>query len=357
MSSSTATQDNSKHAIVLIDSDTTSLTISWPEVPRARRYALEYTDATTNETNAYTVLSDKLTSTQARKRNLDPKHGPFTFRVRARDEVDFIGEMMTSDELNLLSEDEANSRMEAPLATAVGNCCAHVQWKKAHDNTFELQMREVQGGAAWQTIATSLKNTEARKRNLTSSALYQFRVRPNTTDSSDGNIPFSPPSNQVQALSISPGLARLFPRGGDGAMLLTKNNTAMTSMKLADALAGKVTMLYFSAHWCGPCRQFTPQLANYYNALKKSSNNVEVVFVSLDHDESSFNSYYKSMPWLAVPFDEDDHGNNVREDLQGRFSVNGIPRLVVLNAQGSVVEENAVGKDLNSILIRANSAI
>ena len=183
-----------------------------------------------------------------------------------------------------------------------------------------------------------------RKRNLTAKTLYQFRVRQNADTDGSIDYPFSPPSNSVQAISIAPGLAQLFPPGED-AKLLTKAGT----INLADALAGKVTMLYFSAHWCGPCRQFTPQLTTYYKALKKSgnANAVEVVFVSLDHDESSFDGYFGSMPWLAVPFD-DDHA--VREGLQGRFLVNSIPRLVILNAQGGVVEENAVGKDLNTVL-------
>ena len=84
-------------------------------------------------------------------------------------------------------------------------------------------------------------------------------------------------------------------------------------------------------------------------SVEKSSSlkAVEVLFVSLDHDESSFDDYFSSMPWLAVPFDDD---NDIREGLQGKFHVNSIPRLVVLNAQDCVVDENAVGKDLNAVL-------
>jgi nucleoredoxin len=42
--------------------------------------------------------------------------------------------------------------------------------------------------------------------------------------------------------------------------------------------------LYFSAHWCGPCKSFTPTFAKEYEKLKSDGKNVEVVFVSSDKD-------------------------------------------------------------------------
>ncbi|CAM9401327.1 unnamed protein product, partial [Heterosigma akashiwo] len=38
--------------------------------------------------------------------------------------------------------------------------------------------------------------------------------------------------------------------------LINNQNQAVSQ----GALAGKVVAIYFSAHWCGPCRKFTPQL-------------------------------------------------------------------------------------------------
>ena len=40
------------------------------------------------------------------------------------------------------------------------------------------------------------------------------------------------------------------------------------AVKTAEALADKVVAIYFSAHWCPPCRGFTPKLAEIYNGLK-----------------------------------------------------------------------------------------
>jgi thioredoxin-like negative regulator of GroEL len=46
--------------------------------------------------------------------------------------------------------------------------------------------------------------------------------------------------------------------------------------------------VYFSAHWCPPCRQFTPQLASLYKQAKAAGRKFEVVFVSADREESGF---------------------------------------------------------------------
>lgn len=56
---------------------------------------------------------------------------------------------------------------------------------------------------------------------------------------------------------------------------------------------------------CGPCRNFTPQLAATYAALKAEGKSFEIVFVSSDQDAAAFTDYYgKEMPWLALPFED-----------------------------------------------------
>eukprot|EP00438_Fugacium_kawagutii_P030401 Skav230844 [mRNA] locus=scaffold3471:169667:173653:+ [translate_table: standard] len=58
--------------------------------------------------------------------------------------------------------------------------------------------------------------------------------------------------------------------------------------------------LYFSAHWCPPCRGFTPQLAAALAGDRFPQ--IKVVFCSSDRSEGDFQSYYAEMPWLALPF-------------------------------------------------------
>lgn len=100
-------------------------------------------------------------------------------------------------------------------------------------------------------------------------------------------------------------------------------------------LEGKNVILYFSAHWCGPCRRFTPTLAKCHEALKRAGRPVEVVFVSLDRSDADFQEYFGSMPWKAVP-------QKGSAGIAQSFGVTTIPRLVVLDPNGAVINGDAV---------------
>ena len=71
-------------------------------------------------------------------------------------------------------------------------------------------------------------------------------------------------------------------------------------MLLMTVTVHQTVLVYFSAHWCPPCRGFTPKLAEWYVSMKAKRDDFEVVFVSSDRDEGSFNEYYHEMPWLAL---------------------------------------------------------
>jgi len=106
-------------------------------------------------------------------------------------------------------------------------------------------------------------------------------------------------------------------RKPDGSTVATKD-----ALEGIDALG-----LYFSAHWCPPCRGFTPKCGENYNALKAAGKKVEIIFCSSDKTEDAFNEYHNEMPWLALPYSE----RAKKESLAKRYKCKGIPYLVFVD--------------------------
>jgi nucleoredoxin len=98
---------------------------------------------------------------------------------------------------------------------------------------------------------------------------------------------------------------------------------------------------YFSAHWCPPCRAFTPKLVEFYNAQEGKKKNFEIIFVSSDNDEKSMEEYIKgdAMPWPAIVFRSLDRIKEIR-----KYSTEGIPRLVLVDREGKVISDSYEGK-------------
>ncbi|CAA7018349.1 unnamed protein product [Microthlaspi erraticum] len=90
-----------------------------------------------------------------------------------------------------------------------------------------------------------------------------------------------------------------------------------------DSLKGKKIGLYFSASWCSPCHMFTRHLLEAYNELSPKAC-FEVVFVSCDKDEESFGDYFAKMPWLAVPFTDQETRDGLYDEI---FKVKSIPNV------------------------------
>ncbi|EGR34571.1 protein disulfide isomerase family protein 3, putative [Ichthyophthirius multifiliis] len=98
----------------------------------------------------------------------------------------------------------------------------------------------------------------------------------------------------------------------------------------------EIVCLYFSASFCHPSRALTPRIIEFYNEVNIEDKVMEIILVSFDKNEEDFQKYYKSMPWLSLPYDKDRI-----EQYREHFEIIGIPQLVVLRKDGSVLHLNA----------------
>ncbi len=95
-------------------------------------------------------------------------------------------------------------------------------------------------------------------------------------------------------------------------------------------------LIYYSAHWCPPCRAFTPKLVEFYN--DNNTEKFEIIFVSSDRDKKSMQSYMKEtkMPWPAVKFTQ------IKRTKIKKFAGNGIPCLVMFDKKGEIISDSYV---------------
>jgi len=116
-----------------------------------------------------------------------------------------------------------------------------------------------------------------------------------------------------------------------GPHLVKKDGSTVST---TSALKSKrITLVYYSSHWCGPCRNTTPQLGSWFKG--KEGEECEIVFASLDKTPDAFKSYYSSMDFnYALPFGRG-------EELASTYRVSGIPSLHVF-AHGVLVHTKGV---------------
>jgi nucleoredoxin len=93
--------------------------------------------------------------------------------------------------------------------------------------------------------------------------------------------------------------------------------------------------IYFSAHWCPPCKAFTPKLATFYNNVNKKEKVLEIVFFSWDNSEEEFKDYFSHMPWKAITL-----GNEKINQVAGSNGIKSIPTLLIFK-NGKLVSKTA----------------
>ena len=122
----------------------------------------------------------------------------------------------------------------------------------------------------------------------------------------------------------------------NGRLVALKGNSALPYA--ADDLSQKnYIALYYSAGWCGPCHQFTPDLVKFYREMKPKYPGFEIVFVSRDESARDMEKYMAemSMPWPAVRYSAVKGNRNLN-----KYSGPGIPCLVLVNQKGEVLSDS-----------------
>lgn len=102
----------------------------------------------------------------------------------------------------------------------------------------------------------------------------------------------------------------------------------------------KYLLIYFSAHWCPPCRAFTPHLVQFYNQ-EFPNNDFELLFVSSDHSQAQMDQYMSEMkmPWIGL-----NRKSSAAKAIKARFGGKGIPCLVLLDEQDHVLATSYDGE-------------
>ena len=352
--------DASPEGVLAVDASETSLTLTWAAIPKAVKYELEWrphrdgiSSSNTEEVEDWVKLGSKGFASPLppkQKNGLTPGSA-FDFRMRARDSVDWFPWSSVNTHATLAPGTPrlpavTLHKAEAGALTVAWAAVDPEDYPASTKTLYELQIREAKV-PQWTTVSKALAGAVVRKRNLDPLGRYFFRVRPvwpetETKDSaasgsSSGSssnskeLAFSPP-NEQEFKPIPPANPRFKQLLGNQLM-----DARGKTYPLDEKLAGKVVALYFSASWCGPCQQFTPQLATLYAQAQAAKLAFEVVFVSADRDEASFKGYLNHMPWCAVPFAAPE-----RTSTPAQFQVAGIPHLKVFGPNGQLLDDDAI---------------
>ncbi|KPI82903.1 tryparedoxin-like protein [Leptomonas seymouri] len=107
-------------------------------------------------------------------------------------------------------------------------------------------------------------------------------------------------------------------------LLRKDGSTILAAHALRNA---EFVLVYFSAHWCPPCRSFTPLLKEFYETHHERKN-FEVVFMSFDKSEKEMLNYFKAAhgDYYCLPFED---AASMKAVWSNSYGFQTIPTLLV----------------------------
>lgn len=168
--------------------------------------------------------------------------------------------------------------------------------------------------------------------------------------------PLAAAPTPVPKPSAPPAIENTLAAALDGK-LVTRIGTKLEPFDAKKLAAKRYLAIYFSATWCPPCRQFTPELVSWYKRKKSSLENFDIIFVSRDRAPQDMEKYMKDdkMDWPAL-----DYATASDRHPLSKYSGRGIPCLVLLDEKGQVLSDSYQGdqylgpdkvmKDLDKLL-------
>jgi thiol-disulfide isomerase/thioredoxin len=111
----------------------------------------------------------------------------------------------------------------------------------------------------------------------------------------------------ILLLSLCPSGLAAFRDALEGKLVkLDADSGELRPHKLPDAPEAEYFMIYFSAHWCPPCRKRTPILVSFYNEAKAKHPGFEFILVSNDRSKEAMAEYMRwaEMPWPALAWEQ-----------------------------------------------------
>jgi thiol-disulfide isomerase/thioredoxin len=112
-----------------------------------------------------------------------------------------------------------------------------------------------------------------------------------------------------------------------------------------NAYRGKVVLVDFFANWCTVCREEAPFVHQVHDAYKNQG--FEVVGVSLDKQPKLAEAYRKETGFeFPTLFSSDPRAMEWKSSLAVKYGVTSLPRAILVDQNGKVVETVARGERL-----------